>query len=130
MNIHLKFQNNVNRKALIDTGDCANAMPVDFYEKLKKNCPISKSFLLQATVLIVKVGSGKNIKVLGQIDIALKFNDHEFKNNFLFLSSRINVVLGNTFFQNSSIEINPSDKLLTLLEMTYQLNEIECRKEG
>ena len=36
MYISLKFQNNFNRKALIDTGACANALPRQFYEKLKE----------------------------------------------------------------------------------------------
>ena len=35
MYIPLKFENDVKRKALIDTGACANAMPADFYEKQK-----------------------------------------------------------------------------------------------
>ena len=34
MCLPLKFENDVKRKALIDTGACANAMPADFYEKL------------------------------------------------------------------------------------------------
>ena len=35
MYVPLKFENDARRKALIDTGACANAMPADFYEKLK-----------------------------------------------------------------------------------------------
>ena len=41
MHIPLKFENDVRRKALIDTGACANEMPADFYEKLLTQRPNS-----------------------------------------------------------------------------------------
>ena len=41
MYIPLKFENDVRRKTLSDTGACANAMPADFYGKLKTQCPNS-----------------------------------------------------------------------------------------
>ena len=44
MYIPLKFENDVKRKALIDTGACANAMPTDFYEKLREAPPDSFGF--------------------------------------------------------------------------------------
>ena len=43
MYIPLKFENKLLRRALIDTGACANAMPADFYKKLKDESPNSIS---------------------------------------------------------------------------------------
>ena len=76
MYIPLKFENDVLRKALIDTGACANAMPANFYEKLKTQCPNSISELQQASLLNVKVASGCTVKVLAQVDVKFKTNEH------------------------------------------------------
>ena len=67
MYLPLKFENDVKRKALIDTGGCANALPADFYEKLREPSPNSLSELKPASFLNVKLASGRNVKVLGQI---------------------------------------------------------------
>ena len=39
MYLPLKFENNKRRRALIDTGACANTMPADFYEKIERGIP-------------------------------------------------------------------------------------------
>ena len=39
MYIPLKFENKLRKRALIDTGACANAMPADFNKKLKEESP-------------------------------------------------------------------------------------------
>ena len=99
MFLPLKFENDVNRKALIDTGACANAMPADFYEKLIEAFPNSHSELQPASFLNVKVASGRNVKVLGQIDVQFNLNEHKFEDKFLTLPSMNSVVLGNPFFR-------------------------------
>ena len=126
----LKFENELRRRALIDTGACANAMPVDFYKKLKEESPISISELQQASFLNVKVASGRTVKVLAQVDVKFKVNDHNFQDSFLILPSMNSIVLGNPFFKKYNTEISPGENLLKLPEMTYQLNEIRIPKEG
>ena len=130
MYIPLKFENKLRRRALIDTGACANAMPADFYKKLTEESPNSISELHQASFLNVKVASGRTIKVLAQVDVKFKVNDHNFQDSFLILPSMNSVVLGNPFFKKYNIEISPGENLLKLPEMTYQLNEIGIPKEG
>ena len=130
MYIPLKFENKLRRRALIDTGSCANAMPADFYKKLTDESPNSISELQQASFLNVKVASGRTIKVLAQVDVKFKVNDHNFHDSFLILPSMNSVVLGNPFFKKYNIEISPGENLLKLPEMTYQLNEIRIPKEG
>ena len=130
MYIPLKFENKLRRRALIDTGACANAMPADFYKKLTEESPISISELQQASFLNVKVASGRTVKVLAQVDVKFKVNDHNFQDSFLILPSMNSVVLGNPFFKKYNIEISPGENLLKLPEMTYQLNEIRIPQEG
>ena len=129
MYIPLKF-GNLRRKALIDTGACANAMPIEFYEKLKNESSDSLSELQQASFLNVKVASGRTVKVLAQIEVKFHVNLHEFQDIFLILPSMNSVVLGNPFFKKYNIEISPADNLLKLPDMTYQLNEIKIPREG
>ena len=101
--VPLKFENDIRRKALIDTGACANAMPADFYEKLKTQCPSSISELQQASLLNRKVASGRTVKVSAQVDVKFKINQYQFDHVFLILPSMNSVVLGNPFFKKYSI---------------------------
>ena len=128
MYIALTFENNVRRKALVDTGACANAMPADFYEKPKDESPNSISELQQAPFLNVKVASGRTVEVLAQIEVKFKVNYHDFQDAFLILPSMNSVVLGNPFFKKYNMDISPGENLLKLPEMTYQLNEIKIPK--
>ena len=130
MYIPLKFGNKLRRRALVDTGACANAMPADFYKKMKNESPYSVSELQQASFLNLKVACGRTVKVLAQVDVKFKVNDHNFQDSFLILLSMNSVVLGNPFFKKYNIEISPRENLLKLPEMTYQLNEIRIPKEG
>ena len=130
MYIQMKFEIKLRRRALIDTGACANAMPADFYKKLKEESPNSISELQHASFLNVKVASGRTVKVLAQVDVKFKVNDHNFQDSFLILPSMNSLVLGNPFFKKYNIEISPGENLLKLPEMTYQLNEIRIPKEG
>ena len=100
-------------------------MPANFYEKLREASPNSLSDLKQAAFLNIKVASGRNVKVLGQIDVQIKINERRFEDTFLILPSMNSVVLGNPFFRTYSIEISAGENILKLPEMTYELNEIK-----
>ena len=107
MYIPLKFEKDVRRKALIDTGACSNAVRADFYEKMKTHCPNSVSEIQQASLLNVKVASRRTVKVLAQVNVKFKIIEHHFDDVFLILPSRNSVVLGNPFFEKYNIEICP-----------------------
>ena len=124
MHLPLKFDNDLKRKALINTGACANAKPAPFYKKLREASPNSLSHLKQAVSLNVKVASGRNVEILGQIGLQFKIKEHKFDDTFLILPSMNSVVLGNPFFRKHTIEINPGENILKLPEITYELNEI------
>ena len=118
MYIPLKF-GKLRRKALIDTGACENTMPAEFYEKLKNESSVSISDLQQASFIIVKVASGRTVKILAQIEVQFHVNHHEFKDTFLILPSMNSVVIGNPFFKKYNMEINPADNLFKLPDMTF-----------
>ena len=97
---------------------------------MKDESPHSISELQHASFLNVKVASGRTVKVLAQVDVKFRVNDHNFQDTFLILPSMSSVVLGHPFFKKENIEISPGGNLLKLPEMTYQLNEIRTPKEG
>ena len=102
----------------------------DFYEKLKTQCPNPFSELQQASFLYVKVASGRTVKVLAQVDVKFKNNEHQFDDVFLILPSMNSVVLCNPFFKKYYIEISPRQNILKLPDMTYQLNEIKTPSQS
>ena len=97
---------------------------------MKEESPNSISELQHASFLNIKVASERTVKVLAQVDVKFKVNDHNFQDSFLILPSMNSVVLGNPFFKTYNIEISPGENLLKLPEMTSQLNEIRIPKEG
>ena len=128
--MYVPLKNDVRRKALIDTGACANAMPADFYEILKRQRPNSVSELQQASLLNVKVASGRTVKVLAQVNVKFNINELQYDDVFLDIPSMNSVVLGNPFFKKYTIEISPEENLLKVPDMTYQLNEVKVPSHG
>ena len=107
MYIPLKFEKKLRRRAIIDVGACANAMPAELYEKLKEESPNSISELQQASYLNVKVASGRTRKVLDQVDVQFRVNDPNFQNSFLILPSINIVVIENHFSKNLALKSVP-----------------------
>ena len=78
----------------------------------------------------MKVASRRTVKVLAQVDVKFKINEHQFDDVFHTLPSMNSVVLGNPFFKKYNIEISPRENLLKLPDMTYQLKEIKTPSQG
>ena len=129
MYIPLKFENKLRRRALIDTRHVQTQCQRTFIKKVTEESLNSISELQQVSFLNVKVASGRTVKVLVQVDVKFKVNDHNFQDSFLILPSMNRVVFGNPFFKNYDIEISPGKNFWKLPEMTYQLNEIRKPKE-
>ena len=116
MYLPLKFENKLRRRALIERGACANAMPGDFSKKLKEESPNSISELQQASFLNVTVASGRTVKVLGQVDLKFEVNDHNFQVAvFQFLSPQE---------EEKLIEIGPELLALDKMKNGELLNQI------
>ena len=67
--VPLKFPNNQQRKALIDTGSCANAISEKDYEDLKSIFGTTAIISRPSEVNKVKLASGQLIPVRGQIQL-------------------------------------------------------------
>ena len=117
----LKFSASQQRRALIDTGACANTISEKDYQELKSfGTPIATP----SEVNKVKVASGQLIPVRGQIELTFSIAKHSFKEKFLVLPSTNSIILGNPFFENNSFELHPKENLMKLPDLTLQLNEV------
>ena len=59
-----------------------------------------------------------------QAIISFQIGSHYFQDSFLILPTMNSVILGNTFFKEHNITIDPKNKLLQLPDLTVQLNQI------
>ena len=101
--VPLKFPNNQQRKALIDTGACANAISENNYGDLKSTFGTTAIVSQPSEVNKVKLASGQLIPVRGQIQLEFAIAKNHFKEHFLVLPTTNSIILGNPFFKNNSI---------------------------
>ena len=122
----MKFSNTQQRKALIDTGACANAIS-------EKDSHELKSFGTQrpppSEVSKVKLASGQLIPVRGQIELTFSIAKHLFNDKFLVLPSTNSIILGNPFFKNNSIELHLKENLKTTGPMT-SIERVSTKPNG
>ena len=122
--VRLKFSTQIRRRALIDTGSCANAMPQNLFDELSKNHP---DILQRETPQFnsVRMASGQRISVQNQVNLRFSIGIHSFTDSFLILPTMNNVILGNPFFKKHNITIDPKNNLLKLPDFTVQLSELK-----
>ena len=121
--VRLKFSNQNKRRALIDTGSCANALPESLINDLKltnpKSLPLQKLFFTSVTR-----ASGQRFPVDKQAKTSFQIGLHHLQDNFLVLLTMTSVILGNPFFKKHNIKIDPKNNLLQIPDITVQLNQI------
>ena len=121
--VPLKFPNNQQRKALIDTGACANAITEKDYDDWKSSFGTTATISQPSEVNKVKLASGQLIPVRGQIQLEFAIAKNHFKEQFLVIPTTNSTIFGNPFFKNDSIELCPWENLIKLPDLTLQLNK-------
>ena len=122
--VKLKFSPHIRRRALIDTGACANALPQNLYDELRANHPeLIKNETPNFTS--VRMASGQRVSVDNQVNLTFCIGIHSFTDSFLVLPKMNSVILGNSFFKKQNITIDPKNNLLKLPDFTVQLNEMK-----
>ena len=115
---------NIRRRALFDTGACANAMPQNLYDELCLNHPeLIKNEIPNFTS--VRMASGQRVSVDNQVNLPFCIGIHSFTDSFPVLPKMNSVILGNSFFKKQNITIDPKNNLLKLPDFTVQLNEMK-----
>ena len=118
--VPLKFPNNQQRKALIDTGACANAINKKDYEDLKSSFGATVSISKPSEVSKVKLASEQLLPVRGQMEVKFSIAENYFKEQFLVLPHTNSIILGNPFFKNNSTEPYPRENLMKLPNLTLR----------
>ena len=96
--VRLKVSNQSKRRALIDTGACANALPESLFIDLSLTNP--KSLTLEKPFFnSVRMASGQRIPVDKRAKISFQIGPHYFQDSFLILPTMNSVNLGNPFFK-------------------------------
>ena len=77
--VRLKFFIQIKRRALIDTGSCANALP----ESLLHDLQMSHPSILTSSFHPDRMASGQRIPITKQANITLQIGPHSFRDSFL-----------------------------------------------
>ena len=121
--IRLKFSGQIKRRALIDAGSCANALPESVFNDINLTNP--KSLTLEKPYIYsVRMASGQRLPVDKQAKVSFQIGLHHFQDSFLILLTMTSVILGNPFFKKHNIKIDPKNNLLQIPDITVQLNQI------
>ena len=120
----MTFAPQIRRRALIDTGSCANAMPQNLFDELIGNHPQLLT-IESPNFTSVRMASGQKIPIQKQVSLTFSIGLHSFKDSFLILPTMNNVILGNPFFKKQNITIDPRNNLLKLPDFTVQLSEMK-----
>ena len=125
--VQLKFSPDFRKRALIDTGACANAIPKKLFEYLQRNFPEKIGNLDKSEYEYVRLASGKLLPVNGEVQLKFNLANIEFEEIFLVLPTMNSMVLGNPFFKNHDVGIYPSKNILNFPSISMQVNEIKLK---
>ena len=121
------FSGKIKRRAVIDTGFCAIALPESFFNDINLTSPLSLT-LEKPFFNSVRGISGQRVPVDKQAKISFQIGPHHFHDSFSFLQTMNSVILGNPFFRKHNIKIDPKNNLLQLPDLTVQLNQTLSEK--
>ena len=125
--VRLKFSNQIKRRALIDTGSCANALSESLFKDPNLTDPKSL-FLEKQFFNSFRMASGQKVPVDKQARISIQNGPHHFQDSFLNLPTMDRVILGNSSFNKHNNTIDPRNNLLQSPDLTVQLNQILPKK--
>ena len=119
----LTFCNEIKRRALIDTGSCATALPKSLFNDLNSINPKSSS-LEKPFFTSVRLASRQRVAVNKGAKVSFQIGPHNFQDSSLILPT-MNSVLGNPFFKKHNITIVPKNNFVTItIFNSIQLNQI------
>ena len=119
----LKVSSQIKRRASIDTGSCANALPESLFNDLNLTNP--KSLTLEKPFFnSVRMASGQRVPVAKQAKISIQIGPHFSQDSFPILPTMNSVILGKPFLKKYNITIDPRNKLLLFQDLTVKLNQI------
>ena len=84
-NVRFKLSSQIKRRALIDKGSCANALPEFLFNDLNLTNP--KSLTLETPFFnSAKMASGQRVPVIKQAKISFQIGSHYFQHSFFIFT--------------------------------------------
>ena len=124
--VKLQFAPQTFRRALVDTGACANVITRKTLNELKEDKTLYKVIQTQEPKLKrVRMAAGQLVPIDTEAIICFRIAAQTFTENFLVLPKANSMILGNGFYKKHNIEICPKYDLLKFPELTIQVNEIK-----
>ena len=127
--VKVKFKEELDRRALIDTGPIANVISREFYKELINTNIKSITKIEKPDLDIVKMANGNIVKIDKAINVTFKFGTQTLTEDFLVLTVTTPVILGHPFFVKRKNSICPVQSYIKFPDQTLQINEIRPEKQ-
>ena len=127
--VKVKFNGELERRALIDTGAFANVISREFYKELINTNINSTTEIEQPDLDEFKMANGNIVKIDKAIKVTFKLGTQTLTEDFLVLIVTTPVILGNPFFAKQKVSICPGQKYTKFPDQTLQINEIKPEKQ-
>ena len=127
--VKVKFNGELERRALIDTGAFANVISHEFYKELINTNINSITEIEKPDLDKVKMANGNIVKIDKAIKVTFKLGKQTFTEDFLVLIVTTPVILGNPFFVKHKVSICPGQSYIKFPDPTLQINEIKPEKQ-
>ena len=123
--VKVKFNGELERRALIDTGAFANVISREFYKELINTNINSITEIEKPDLDKVKMANGNIVKIDKAIKVTFKLGTQTFTGDFLVLIVTTPVILGNPFFVKHKVSICPGQSYIKFPDQTLQI--LECK---
>ena len=110
--VKFKFNGELDRRALIDTGAFANVISREFYKELIKTNINSITEIEKPDLDKVKMANGNIVKTDKAIKVTFKLGTQTFTEDFLVLIVITPVIIGNPFFVKHKVTIRPGQSYI------------------
>ena len=127
--VKVKFNGELERRALVDTGAFANVISRELYKELSNTNNNSITEIEKPDLDKVKMANGNIVKIDKAIKITFKLGTQTFTEDFLVLIVTTPVILGNPFFVKHKVSICPGQSYIKFPDQTLQINEIKPEKQ-
>ena len=126
--VKFKFNGELDRRALIDTGAFANVISREFYKEIVNTNFNSITEIEKLDLDKVKVANGNIVKTDKAIKITFKLGTQTFPENFLVLIFTAPVILGNPFFVKHKSSICRGQSYINFTDQTEITPEKQPRR--
>ena len=127
--VKVKFNAELDRRALIDTGAIANVINREFYKELINTNINSITEIEKPDLDKVKMANGNIVKNDKAIKVTFKLGTQTFTEDFIVLIVTTPVILGNPFFVKHKASICPGQSYIKFPDQTLQIIEIKPEKQ-